>query len=43
MKTYINPPIQDWEKLSKRQVISSKDLNETVQTIFDEVQNKLSC
>jgi histidinol dehydrogenase len=38
MKTYINPLIQDWANLAQRKIFSSKDLNETVKTIFDDVQ-----
>lgn len=38
MKIYINPPIQDWENLAKRKTIASKDLSETIKSIFEDVQ-----
>ncbi|WP_298395466.1 histidinol dehydrogenase [Flavobacterium sp.] len=38
MKTYINPPLSDWENLAQRKTFAVADLNETVKGIFSDVQ-----
>jgi histidinol dehydrogenase len=38
MKTYINPNPEQWEELAKRKTVSSVDLNETVKSIFTDIQ-----
>lgn len=38
MKTYLNPNTEQWEKLAKRDTVATVDLNETVKSIFNDVQ-----
>lgn len=38
MKTYINPTPEQWEDLAKRKTFATADLNETVKSIFNDVQ-----
>ena len=38
MKTYINPNTEQWEELAKRETVATVDLNETVKSIFNDVQ-----
>jgi len=38
MKTYINPTPEQWNDLAKRQSITTADLNETVKSIFNDIQ-----
>ncbi|MFN3752884.1 histidinol dehydrogenase [Flavobacterium sp.] len=38
MKTYINPTPEQWQDLAQRQTVSSADLNETVKSIFNDIQ-----
>ena len=38
MKTYINPTPEQWNDLAKRQTIATIDLNETVKSIFNDIQ-----
>ena len=38
MKTYINPTPEQWNDLAKRQTITTADLNETVKSIFNDIQ-----
>ncbi len=38
MKTYINPSPEQWNELAKRQTVASTDLNETVKSIFNDIQ-----
>lgn len=38
MKTYLNPPLSDWENLAQRKTFAVADLNETVKGIFSDVQ-----
>lgn len=40
MKTYINPTPKKWLELAKRQTVATADLNETVKSIFNEIQKK---
>lgn len=38
MKTYLNPNTEQWEELAKRETVATVDLNETVKSIFKDVQ-----
>ena len=38
MKTYINPTPEQWSALAKRQTVATADLNETVKSIFNDIQ-----
>ena len=38
MKTYINPNPEQWNELSKRQTVATADLNETVKSIFNDIE-----
>lgn len=38
MKTYLNPNTEQWEELAKRETVATVDLNETVKSIFNDVQ-----
>ncbi|MEK8179113.1 histidinol dehydrogenase [Flavobacterium buctense] len=38
MKTYINPTPEQWSALAKRQTVPTADLNETVKSIFNDIQ-----
>ncbi|MFN3967303.1 histidinol dehydrogenase [Flavobacterium sp.] len=38
MKTYINPTPEQWNNLAKRQTVATADLNETVKSIFNDIQ-----
>lgn len=38
MKTYINPTPEQWNDLAKRQTVATADLNETVKSIFNDIQ-----
>ncbi len=38
MKTYLNPNPEQWVELAKRKTIATTDLNETVKSIFNDVQ-----
>jgi histidinol dehydrogenase len=38
MKTYINPTPEQWSTLAKRQTVPTADLNETVKSIFNDIQ-----
>ena len=38
MKTYINPNPNQWLELAKRKTVATADLNETVKSIFNDVQ-----
>lgn len=38
MKTYINPNREQWPELAKRKTVATADLNETVKSIFIDVQ-----
>lgn len=38
MKTYINPTPNQWQNLAQRQTFSTTDLNETVKSIFNDIQ-----
>lgn len=38
MKTYINPSPDQWNDLAKRQTVATADLNETVKSIFNDIQ-----
>ncbi|NNT70960.1 histidinol dehydrogenase [Flavobacterium sp. IMCC34852] len=38
MKTYINPTPEQWSALATRQTVASADLNETVKSIFNDIQ-----
>lgn len=38
MKTYINPNREQWPELAKRKTVATADLNETVKSIFNDVQ-----
>lgn len=40
MKTYINPTPEQWNDLAKRQTFATADLNETVKSIFNDIQKK---
>jgi len=38
MKTYLNPTPEQWNDLAKRQTVVASDLNETVKSIFNDIQ-----
>lgn len=38
MKTYINPSPEQWFELAKRKTVATADLNETVKSIFNDIQ-----
>lgn len=38
MKTYINPNPEQWNELAKRKTVATADLNETVKSIFNDIQ-----
>jgi histidinol dehydrogenase len=38
MKTYINPIPEQWNELAKRETVATVDLNETVKSIFNDIQ-----
>lgn len=38
MKTYINPNSKQWADLAKRKTVATADLNETVKSIFNDIQ-----
>ena len=38
MKTYTNPNLEQWNELAKRKTVATADLNETVKTIFNDIQ-----
>jgi histidinol dehydrogenase len=38
MKTYINPNPEQWNELAKRKTLATADLNETVKSIFNDIQ-----
>jgi histidinol dehydrogenase len=38
MKTYINPSLDEWSALSQRKTFAVADLNETVKSIFNDIQ-----
>lgn len=38
MKTYINPNAEQWNELAKRKTVATSDLNETVKSIFNDIQ-----
>ena len=38
MKTYINPNQEQWSELTKRKTVATADLNETVKSIFNDIQ-----
>lgn len=38
MKTYLNPSQELWPTLAQRQTVSSADLNETVKSIFNDIE-----
>ena len=38
MKTYLNPTKEEWTELAKRKTVATADLNETVKSIFNDVQ-----
>ncbi|WP_432672512.1 histidinol dehydrogenase [Flavobacterium sp. SM2513] len=38
MKTYLNPNPEQWEELAKREAVAKVDLNETVKSIFNDIQ-----
>lgn len=38
MKTYLNPNPEQWEELAKRETVATVDLNETVKSIFNDIQ-----
>jgi histidinol dehydrogenase len=38
MKTYLNPTPEQWNELAKRQTVATADLNETVKSIFNDIQ-----
>jgi len=38
MKTYINPTPEEWNELATRQTVATIDLNETVKSIFNDIQ-----
>lgn len=38
MKTYINPNAEQWNELAERKTVATADLNETVKSIFNDIQ-----
>ena len=38
MKTYLNPSQEQWPTLAQRQTVASADLNETVKSIFSDIE-----
>lgn len=38
MKTYINPNPEQWNELAQRKTVATADLNETVKSIFNDIQ-----
>ncbi|MDI9256195.1 histidinol dehydrogenase [Flavobacterium sedimenticola] len=40
MKTYLNPSPEQWPLLAQRQTVASADLNETVKSIFNDIEKR---
>ena len=38
MKTYLNPTPEQWNDLAKRQTVATADLNETIKSIFNDIE-----
>ena len=38
MKTYINPNPEQWNELAQRKTVATADLNETVKSVFNDIQ-----